>query len=248
MESTCYRCGAVVDDSVPFCPQCNAPQIRVAVPAEEDAPDSEPRALQDPPDERDAAATEPFPPGTPGDVQPPATPVTDAHPAQVSVPLGPAAVNWSQAIPGAAIAGAVVALAWAVPYLGFILWMAIIGLAATLLYQRRSPGASLTTGMGARIGALGGLFGFGVFVLLLAVQMLLLRSSGGFRAMMQQVMEQAAAQNTDPRAQEMLQRLLSPEGIALILTMVLVMAFFGFLLFSSLGGVLGAYLSRRRDS
>ena len=84
------------------------------------------------------------------------------------------------------------------------------------------------------------------FVLLMALQMLVMRSSGQLRALMQQVVEQAAAQNADPRAQEVLQRLTSPEGLAIMLTLVLVLAFFAFLMFSSLGGALGAYLIRRR--
>jgi hypothetical protein len=30
VEHSCYQCGALVEDGVPFCRQCNAPQIRVA--------------------------------------------------------------------------------------------------------------------------------------------------------------------------------------------------------------------------
>jgi hypothetical protein len=29
VEQPCYKCGASVEEGVPFCPQCNAPQIRV---------------------------------------------------------------------------------------------------------------------------------------------------------------------------------------------------------------------------
>ncbi len=29
MEHPCYKCGSNVEDGIPFCPQCNAPQIRV---------------------------------------------------------------------------------------------------------------------------------------------------------------------------------------------------------------------------
>ena len=32
MEQPCYKCGQVVEQGVPFCPQCAAPQIRVALP------------------------------------------------------------------------------------------------------------------------------------------------------------------------------------------------------------------------
>jgi hypothetical protein len=185
-------------------------------------------------------------------MQPPATPVrmpsgeestfaASGFPASTSV-------DWSQAVPGAAIAGAVVALAWAVPFLSFFIWMGVTGLAAVLLYRRRVPESDPTAGMGARIGALAGVFGFGVFVLFMALQMLVMRSTGQLRELMQQVLQQAATQNADPRAQELLQRLTSPAGLALMLTLVLVLAFVAFLLFSSLGGALGAYLARKRKS
>ena len=41
MERPCYQCGLVVEDIVPFCPQCRAPQIRVVstIPAPQTAPD-----------------------------------------------------------------------------------------------------------------------------------------------------------------------------------------------------------------
>ena len=31
MEQSCYKCGSVVEEGVPFCPQCSAPQIRVVI-------------------------------------------------------------------------------------------------------------------------------------------------------------------------------------------------------------------------
>ena len=140
------------------------------------------------------------------------------------------------------------ALAWVVPFLSFFIWMGIAGLAGVLLYRRRVPEANPTAGMGARIGALAGTLGFGVFVLFMALQMLVMHGTGQLREVMQQVLQQAASQNADPRAQEVLQRLTSPEGMALMITLVLLLAFLAFLLFSSLGGALGAYLIRKRKS
>jgi len=32
VEHSCYQCAAQVEDGIPFCPKCGAPQIRVAVP------------------------------------------------------------------------------------------------------------------------------------------------------------------------------------------------------------------------
>jgi len=45
-----------------------------------------------------------------------------------------------------------------------------------------------------------------------------------------------------------LQRMMSPEGLALVLTLGMILFLAAFLLFASLGGALGAYLFRRKDS
>ncbi len=234
MDRTCYRCGAPVDDSAAFCPQCNAPQIRVP------APESQP-------------ATPPLVPGTPADAQPPAQPVPMPVTAGPIVPsvAEPARMDWSRALPAAIVAVLLVSLLVvlaAIPGLGVLVWMAGTGAGAVLLYRRRVPGQVITPGMGARIGAVAGLFGFGIFTVLLALQMLLTRKSGYFRGLLQQAVERAASQNADPRAQEMLQRFTSPEGLAVLLTIVLVMAFVAFLLFSSLGGALASRFTHRREN
>ena len=31
MEQPCYKCGQTVEEGIPFCPHCSAPQIRVVV-------------------------------------------------------------------------------------------------------------------------------------------------------------------------------------------------------------------------
>jgi hypothetical protein len=240
MERPCYQCGAAVEESTAFCPQCHAPQIRVAPSTPEPQLSS-----FDVSDEQslNASASPPLEPGTPGQAQPPAEPAPISSPPTSS----PAGLDWSQAVPVSAMAGAIVAVTSAmvaIPFLGLIVWMGGTGIVAVLLYRRRTPQAIPSPGMGAKIGALAGAFGFGVFALLLAVQMLLTRNSGRFRATLEQVIQQAAAQNSDPRAQEIIQRLSSPEGLALILTLVLVMSLVAFLLFSSLGGALAAHLMR----
>jgi zinc-ribbon domain len=45
VEHPCHQCGAAVDDGVAFCPQCNAPQIRVASPGVEAHEGGEPSPL-----------------------------------------------------------------------------------------------------------------------------------------------------------------------------------------------------------
>ena len=221
MDYPCHRCGAQVEEGTAFCRQCGAPQIRVAA--------SEP-------------ATQPLPPGTPDDVQPPAQPVPLQPQATAS------AVDWAQALRASAIVGALLAVAFVLPFVGFLLWTVAAGAFAVALYRRRVPATTLTPGLGARIGAITGLFGFGVFAVLLSLSMLASRGSGRFRQMLQQVIEQAASRNPDPQVQEAMQRLMSPAGLAILVTLALIMFLVIFLALSSLGGALGARIFGKKGA
>lgn len=206
-----------MEDGTAFCKHCGAPQIRVM---------------------GEERASEPFHPGTAAEVEPAAepAPLGGATPA---VPLG---IDWSQAVPAAALAGFFLAIAWVIPLLGFLLWLIVGGVLGITMYRRRVPQTTLTPGLGARIGAVTGLFGFGVFAVLFGLELLLSRGSGGFRQMLQQVVEQAAARNADPRAQQAIQQMMTPAGLAVLVTIVLVLFLAAFLALSSVGGALGAWL------
>ncbi len=62
-----------------------------------------------------------------------------------------------------------------------------------------------------------------------------------------EVIEQAAARNSDPQAQQALEFFKSPDGIALLLTTALIGTLMAFVIFSGLGGALGAALLRRKE-
>jgi hypothetical protein len=145
-------------------------------------------------------------------------------------------------VPAAALAGFFLAIAWVIPFLGFLLWLVVGGVLGIAMYRRRVPPATLTPGLGARIGAVTGLFGFGVFAVLFGLELLVSRGSGRFRQMLQQIVEQAASRNADPRAQQAIQQMLTPAGLALLVTIVLVVFLAAFLALSSIGGALGAWL------
>src|SRR5512147_586202 len=129
MEHPCHQCGTAVEEGTAFCPQCGAPQIRVVT------------ARQEP-------ASPPLPPGTPEDAQPPAQPVELGTQAAAQ-PVAPPRIQWSQAVPAAAGAGAVLALAWVIPPLGFVLWVVAAGLVGVAFYRRKVPDATLTPRQGA---------------------------------------------------------------------------------------------------
>ena len=218
MDHACHQCGQEIEEGTPFCRHCGAPQIRVA-------PDEEP-------------VSAPMPPGTPADAQPPAVPVAVGQPPQLS----PGGIDWSNALPAALWAGAVLAAAWIIPYIGYFLWILAAGVMSVALYRRRAPNAPLAPGIGARIGAVSGLFGFAGFAGLMAIGLLLLRGSTKFRELLQQAMQQAAASNPDPRAQEMLAKMTTPAGLAVIVTIVMIIFLAGFVALSSAGGALGGWI------
>ncbi len=209
-----------MEEGVPFCPECNAPQIRVG--------GTEP-------------ATPSLPPGTPGEIQPPAQPVILGH-----APAQPA-IDWSKALPSAAIAGVLIMLALVVPLAIFFLWMLAGGALAVALYRRRNPGP-ISPGAGARIGAISGLFGYIIFALTYSIMLLVTRGGGTLRDELMRRIQEVASRNPDPQAQEMMHRLMMPESLAFIIAIGLVLFLFAFLALSSIGGALGAKLFGDRES
>lgn len=153
-------------------------------------------------------------------------------------------------MPAITVAGVVAALAMLVPFGVFGLGMLGAGFISVLLYRRLRPTAHLTPGMGARLGALSGAVGFGIFAVISALEMTFLKTGGQVRAAMLEALEQSIARaSSDPQAQAMLEKLKSPEGLAIIMGLGLLFVLITFLILSSVGGALGAVLLRtqRKD-
>ena len=210
MEHPCDKCGALVEDGVPFCKQCNAPQIRVGATLVE---------------------------GLSG----------NQHPTPGLPHAGATAIQWSQALPSAALAGLIAAVLMFIPLGAFGLGMIAAGVLAVLFYRRRSPVANLSPGMGARLGAVSGMLGFGIFAVFTSVEVLVFHSGGQLRAALLEAVQQSAARTSDPQAQQVLNYLKSPPGLALVMVLGLALMFVVFLIFSSLGGALGALLLQRKN-
>jgi hypothetical protein len=166
--------------------------------------------------------------------------------------LQPGAIRWDLAWKGALLTGVGAAVLSAIPIvsLGCCLWMLGAGALAVGLYQRQVPGTLITPGMGMRVGALSGLFGFMVNAVVSTVSFVLFRSNGDFRRAMQEQMERQVVSNPDPKVREMVQRMIdwvgTPQGVATMLVLVLVILAVVFLLFTAAGGALGASMFGKR--
>lgn len=159
----------------------------------------------------------------------------------------PRTIQWAQALPSAGIAGLVAAILMLIPLGAFGLGMLAAGALSVLLYRRRNPGANLTPGMGARLGATSGALGFGIFAIFTAVEVLVFHSGGELHAALVQAVQQSAARTSDPQALQLLEYLKSPPGLAVVMAVGLGVMLAAFLIFSSLGGALGAVLLRRKN-
>ena len=156
-------------------------------------------------------------------------------------------VNWSQALRAAGLAGALLGISWVIPPAMYLFWMLACGAFGVALYHRRNPQTELTRGVGARIGAVAGVIAFGIFAVMMSLQLLLTRGSGSMRTMLLEAIEKSGAANPDPRSQELLQKLTTPEGLAIMVMFAMVLLFFALLGFSAIGGALGSSFFRNKN-
>lgn len=222
MEQTCHRCGGVIAADTAYCSQCGAPQVRI--------PESF-TAVASP-----AAGTE-------------------AGSSSSDNLLASAAgirVNWRHAFPSAIAAGLAMAVATMLPLLSnfFPLWMLGGGWLAVNIYSRRTSLLLLSANIGAKVGALAGLLGFVFFAIFtsayLAIATVVMHQGEQIRATLRSVLEQAAANNHDPRAHALAQWMQTPEGLAFIVAFSMFLFLVAFLLLSSAGGIFAASMARRK--
>jgi len=160
----------------------------------------------------------------------------------------PGQVAWPYALRAAAIAGGTAAFLCILmaPILkaGFVLGMVLGGAICVGLYRRRQPLAQLTSSMGARLGAVAGLFGFGIFAVIQSILMVV-APKDELRQALHDAIQNAIAQNPDPQVREMAKALLTPEGIAFIVILAMLLFLAMFVIFGVIGGGLWASLQKR---
>jgi len=221
MEQPCYKCGQAVEEGIPFCPHCSAPQIRVVI--------TEPAPL--------AAAA--------------ADPATSSHsdilPAAPSVPALALPVRWSHAVAPCALAALVSLL---LMFLGLNVLVALVsaGFLAVIFYRQRQRGIAIRAGSGARLGALSGLFYFGVLSLLGTLAASLPDVRTKIRGqIIENAQKWAASRPGDPQVQAALDQLKTPQGLIMILIIAAVVLFVLSLALGALGGALGGSFFGRHD-
>jgi len=226
VDHLCYKCQTSIDESLPFCPHCGAPQIRVATPDNE-APESQHSSQA----QGSQSASPVWPVGSP--------------------PYLTRSVQWEFAWKGALLTGLTAFVLTAMPVVGFgcCLWMLGTGALAVGLYQRRVPGVNITPGMGMRIGALSGTIAFVVSTLWNVYQFT--RNTQEIRSILSEQMQKTISSNPDPRVQEIMRQFMNnlntPQGLATFFVIILIIMAVVFVIFSAAGGALGASMFGRRN-
>jgi hypothetical protein len=218
VEQSCYKCGAAVEEGVAFCPHCNAPQIRVI--------GTEPVA---------SAAARDSPSVVLSNLDPdPRVPLTTS-------------IQWPRALPAAALSGLVAALLMLTPLGAFGLGMLAAGILCVFLYRRVDPFLNLTPWTGARLGAASGAMGFAILMTIFAIGVAAFNAGGEIHQKMLDAIQQAAARSSDPQAQQAVEFFKTAPGLTLFMILGSILLCIMFVLFSGLGGALGAVLLRRKD-
>lgn len=154
-------------------------------------------------------------------------------------------LHWSHVLPGASLAGLVLAMALALPLAAPFLVMLVTGALSQAMYARRT-GSPMTAGMGARAGMVGGLFGWGLIAAIFALEMVL--GGGRLIATLQEELQKQIAGNPDPHAQEIMSKLTSsPNGMITVVVFGLALFLVIALAVSAAGGALGARLFGKRQ-
>jgi len=222
MEQPCYKCGQTVEQGVPFCPHCAAPQIRVVI-AE---PLPAPAAFAEPSVTSQGAV---------------------ALPASQTVPRLALPTQWSQAVRPCAAAALIAATAMAFKLVVPLIAVVGAGFLAVAFYRRNSPGAMVRAAAGARLGALCGLFCSAMTAVLGALRVAILHEGGQIRQVWLDLVRQSAARYPDPQSQSTLEFLRSPAGLVFAMILLLICVSIMFVLLGAVGGALGAALLGRRD-
>jgi hypothetical protein len=159
---------------------------------------------------------------------------------------------WRPAIGSALVAGMLAAVGTSIPIvpLALLCMFASGGLAVTL-YRRRAGYLRVTPWMGAKLGLLAGGLGFGLLALLSTFRLFAARQRTELRSAFRDKIQEATATATDPDVRQAMEQfrgyIASDHGLIIVVLIFLAIAAVLFLIFSALGGALGAALFGRES-
>lgn len=222
MENPCYKCGQTVEEGIPFCPHCSAPQIRVVI--AEPAPSPPPLAFAT------ASSTD-----------------AAALPASQALPVLALPMRWSQALRPCLLAAMIGTL---LVFLGLYPFVAMfcVGVLAVVFYRQHRPGTPLNARASAKLGALAGILCSCVISSFIALAATVPEIRTKLQEQLIEGAQRAAAWfPRNPSFQASMDQLKTPQGFVNVLIACCVVLIVVSAVAGSLGGALGGAILGRRD-
>lgn len=144
----------------------------------------------------------------------------------------------------AAIVGAVLSLVQ--PGASFVIALPVAGFLSVVLYRRFSFKTEPSPRTGFRLGAMSGLFVFGLLMILIAAGTIAFHSEADTHTQVIQVIQQAQARNPDPQAKPVFEYFMTPQGMAVMMVVGFIFMSILFVVLSGIGGAISASLLRRK--
>jgi len=219
MEQPCYKCGQPVEEGVPFCPHCSAPQIRVVL--------TEPPSIPVPAGE---LGTEP-------------ESANGLSMAQTSVALQ---LRGAHILKPCALAALVTSI---LVSLGLNLSVGTIGVGflAVVFYRQHMPGIAIPGALGAKLGAVSGPLCFSMSAILRGILVVTLHEWPELRDQILQKVQESASGTSDPQVLAFFNYIKTPEGLAVMMAFALIFGLILSIALGALGGGLGSMLLGRRN-
>ena|ERR1700678_372894 len=221
MDHPCYRCGHSIEDGKPFCQQCGAPQIRVAM--SEPSVESMPAGSASMPEQS-----------------------RELEPRSLGIPASSLSLSWTHSLKPCALAAAIAVVLQILglnPFVGAL----VAGFLAAAFSRRRVSGTAIRAGAGARVGVLSGLLLFGMSTIPEMFAVAVLHKGAEMRSQMMEKLQQMATRYPGPEIQPFLDFVKSPDGFAIMMVASVIFALVAFIVLGGLGGALGAAFLGRND-
>lgn len=159
--------------------------------------------------------------------------------------------RWISALIPGLLLGILAPVLFAFLKLGYLLFLIGGGAVAVVLFRHRTRSTNVGIGSGAGLGALTGAISFAIYALIIGitafVNIVVMRKGSEMAAELRKGLEQALSSNPDPQVQEMIHKMMTPEGLAALMTIGLVLLLIAMLISGTIGGMLGAAFGSKQE-